>query len=199
MLEVMSKCETPILLKIGAFVWTNFFSLTMWFSISPSTNRRWMFNKTFFIKIDTFCRIRSIILLDAQFYRSKIDHKIIIKDMIVLSSRSSFLFCWSFLKDLYGKFVWRLLLFLSIIQFSLIISIWTLLSTQHPWILAHLPHALLCYLQLSGWSNCLWVKRLCLLLLIIFIIYRLGKQPLESLELAHSNIHMVSIFKGTFI
>jgi hypothetical protein len=66
-----------------------------------------MFNKTSFTRIDTFCRIRSIILLDAQFYRSKIDHKIRIGDTIVLFGGSSFLFCWSFLKDLYGKLGWR--------------------------------------------------------------------------------------------
>jgi len=66
-----------------------------------------MFNKTSLTRLDTFCRNKSIILLDAQFYRSKIDHKIRIGDMIVLSSRSSFLFCWSFFKDLYGKLGWR--------------------------------------------------------------------------------------------
>ncbi len=107
MLEVMSKCETPILLNIGELVWTNFFPLTMWFSISPPTNRRWMFNKTSFTKIDAFCRIRSIILLNAQFYKLKIDHKIRIGDTIVLFGRRSFLFCWSFFKDLYGKLGWR--------------------------------------------------------------------------------------------
>ncbi len=46
-------------------------------------------------------------MLDAQFYKSKIDHKIRIGDTIVLSSRNSFLFCWSFFKDLYGKLGWR--------------------------------------------------------------------------------------------
>jgi hypothetical protein len=66
-----------------------------------------MFNKTSFTRIDTFCRIRSIILQDAQFYRSKIDHKIRIGETIVLFGRSSFLFCWSFLEDLYGKLGWR--------------------------------------------------------------------------------------------
>ncbi len=62
-----------------------------------------MFNKTSFIRIDTFYRIRSIIFLDAQFYRSKIDHKIRIRDTIVLSRRSSFLFCWNF----FYRFVWE--------------------------------------------------------------------------------------------
>jgi hypothetical protein len=66
-----------------------------------------MFNKTSFTRIDTFYRIRSIIFLNAQFYRSKIDHKIRIRDTIVLSSRSSFLFCWNLKKDLYGKLGWR--------------------------------------------------------------------------------------------
>jgi hypothetical protein len=106
MLEVMSKCETPNLLKIGNLVWTNFFPLTMWFSIAPSTSRMWMFNKTSFTRIDTFCRIKSIILLDAQFYRWRMDHKIRIGDTIVLSG-SSFLFCWSVFEDLYGKWGWR--------------------------------------------------------------------------------------------
>ncbi len=66
-----------------------------------------MFNKTSFTRINTFCRIRNIILLDAQFYRSKIDHKIRIGDTIVLFGRSSFLFCWCFKKKLYGKLGWR--------------------------------------------------------------------------------------------
>ncbi len=65
-----------------------------------------MFNKTSFTRIDTLCRIRSIILLDVQFYRLKIDHKIRIRDTIILSSRSSFLFCQSFFKHLYGKLGW---------------------------------------------------------------------------------------------
>jgi hypothetical protein len=90
MLEVMSKCETPILLKIGELVWTNFFPLTMWLSIFPSTSRRWMFNKTSFTRIETFCRIRSILLLDAQFYRLKIDHKSRIWDDCTFFCRRSF-------------------------------------------------------------------------------------------------------------